>query len=234
MVVLLKRLRAPIYWKIERKKFTWAVTPRAGPHPKNYCIPLLVLVRDILKFAETGKEAKRIIKRGDVFVDGKPRKDHKYPTGLFDVVSFPKINKHYRIIPFEKGLKIVEIDEGEANRKICRIKRKVKVKGGKIQLTFHDGKTLLTQDNKFKPYDSVLIELPSLKILEHLPFSDGMIGIVVKGKVSGKIGKIEKIIKGGFNKKWEVEMNIEGRKRRVIRDYVFVVGRDNPLIKIGE
>jgi len=159
MAVLLKRLSAPTYWRIERKKFTWTITPRPGPHPKNFCIPLLIIVRDILRFAETAREAKRMIKSGEVMVDGKVRKDHRYPAGLFDVISFPKINKYFRIVPFKNGLKLVEIEEGEKNLKICKVRRKVKVGGGKLQLTLHDGKTLLTENNRIMPHDSLLIKL---------------------------------------------------------------------------
>ena len=65
-----------------KKIRTWVVTPRPGPHPKYSSIPLLIVVRDILKLVETGKEAKKIIKAGEILVDGRPRKDHKYPTGF--------------------------------------------------------------------------------------------------------------------------------------------------------
>ena len=72
------------------------VRPRPGPHKLNECIPLQILVRDVLKLVDTGSDAKRMIKMGEILVDGKPRKDHKYPAGLMDVVSIPKIKKNYR------------------------------------------------------------------------------------------------------------------------------------------
>jgi len=70
----LKRLAAPEFWPIPKKKYTWVFSPSPGPHKKEECIPLAIVVRDILKLAETGKEAKRIIKAGEVIVDGKVRR----------------------------------------------------------------------------------------------------------------------------------------------------------------
>ena len=67
----LKRLAAPKIYPIERKVKKFIVSPR-GPHPKEYSIPLLVIVRDILKLADVAKEARHAIKHGDVMVDGRP------------------------------------------------------------------------------------------------------------------------------------------------------------------
>ncbi|HKZ45635.1 MAG TPA: S4 domain-containing protein, partial [archaeon] len=93
----LKRFKVPSYWKIEKKSVKWAVSPRPGPHKKYECIPLQVIVRDILKFAETGKEAKTIINKGEILVDGAVKKDYAFPIGLMDSVSIPKIKKFYRM-----------------------------------------------------------------------------------------------------------------------------------------
>ena len=100
----LKRLLAPSFWRVPKKEKKWVVTPRAGPHPKSFSIPLSVILTHIINIANTTTEAKKIIRKGEVFVDGKRRKDYAYPAGLFDVVSVPKLKKHYRVVPREKGL----------------------------------------------------------------------------------------------------------------------------------
>ena len=56
----LKREASPAFWPIHRKEFTWAVKPRPGPHSINRCIPLVLIVREILGLAKTRKEAKKI------------------------------------------------------------------------------------------------------------------------------------------------------------------------------
>jgi|YelNatPaOPRAMG01_1025707.scaffolds.fasta_scaffold01691_20 small subunit ribosomal protein S4e len=230
----LKRLLVPEFWKVSKKRVTWAVSPRPGPHKKFECIPLLIIVRDILGLAETGKEAKSIIKKGEIFVDGKPRKDYAYPAGLMDVISIPKISKHYRIIPYSKGLKLIEIPEKEANLKLLRIRDKKIVKKARIQLNFHDGKNLFVEKDVYKTGDSLLVELPSLKIIEHLKLEKGSLGLILKGKNAGKLAKVHEVVISRTQEPRKVVCEAEGNRMEVIFDYFFVVGKEAPVIKVSE
>jgi small subunit ribosomal protein S4e len=239
----MKRLRIPAFWKMPKKHAKWATKPRAGPHKKFESIPLLVIVRDILKIADKNKEAKNIIKMGEVFVDGRPRKDHKYPAGMMDVVSVPKLNASYRIVPTYKGLKLLEIDQKEAKKKICKIenKRSVRKRKGetekKIQLNLHDGRNILASEADSKSYtvgDSIVIDPNSNKILDHLKFDEGVLGIVVKGKNTGLVGTIDKIIVTKTKEPTKIMFNVGGEKIEVIKDYVFVIGKDKPVLKMAE
>ncbi|MFB6076430.1 MAG: S4 domain-containing protein, partial [Candidatus Aenigmatarchaeota archaeon] len=74
------------------------------------------------------KEAREILNNGDVLVDGKIKKDYKYPVGIFDVVEFPKIEKSLRVVPSKKGFKLVEIEKSEKNKKLCKIRDKTPYK----------------------------------------------------------------------------------------------------------
>lgn len=230
-MVWTKRLAAPKAWPIERKKFKYTVTPLPGPHPKDLCIPLAIIIRDVLGYAENLKEAKKIIHSGKIKIDGKIVKEYRFPVGLFDVISIEEIDEYYRVLPYKKGLKVEKIEKEEAKLKIVRVKKKTQVSKDKYQITFHDGKNILVSDNSIKPFDSLLIELPSLKILKHLKFEEGKIGLIIKGENAGNYGEIEKIHKGGFNRAWLVEIDI-GKKVITDRKNVFVVGEKEPLIKI--
>lgn len=230
--VRLKRLLAPKFWGLEKKQAYWAISPKPGPHKKSECIPLGVIVRDLLGLAETLKEAKKIIKKGEILIDGKPRKDHAFPVGLFDVISIPKIKKHFRIVPFKKGLKLVEIDEEESKLKICRIENKTAVRKGKFQLNLHDGKNLLVEDEGFKTGDSLLLELPKLKIFKHLPLEPAAIGVAIKGKNAGKMVKILEIKEGKFKQPPKIIGECEGRKVEILKKYVFVVGKEKPEVRV--
>lgn len=232
MVKALKRLLAPEFWKVPKKVKKWVVSPRAGPHPKFYCIPLQILVRDILKLVETGKEARTIIKKGEILVDSKPRKDHAYPVGLFDVISMPRTKQNYRVIPDVKGLALVEIPEKEADKKICKIENKTILKKGKLQLNLHDGKNLLTDNKDYKTGDSILIELTSLKILQHLALEKGNIGIVSEGANVGRIGKIVDIAPGKMKEDVKVVCEIEGKTQKILKERFVVVGKDKPVITV--
>lgn len=220
----LKRLLAPEFWKVPKKLVKFTVSPRPGPHKKFECIPLLIIVRDMLKLAETGKEAKQIIKRGEILVDGKKRKDHAYPVGLMDVVSIPRIKKYFRVMPSEKGLELVEIEENEANKKICRINNKNAIKKGKIQLNLHDGRNIVVDKDEYKTGDSLVIEIPSQKILQRIEFKVGSVGIILKGKNSGKTAKIENIVeRKSLRESKKIVCDVHGKKVETNKDYFFVI-----------
>lgn len=218
----MKRLVAPKWWPIKRKEKKFVVSPR-GAHPKDFSLPLIVLVRDVLKLAETSREAKSIITRGEVLVDKKKRKDPKFGIGLFDVVEIPVMKKAWRAVP-KNGLSFIEIPESEAKLKICKIVDKKTLKGKKNQLNLSDGRNLLT-DKKYSTYDSLVIELPEQKIVDHLKFEKNSTVVVIKGVNAGKLAKIKTIEK---NRLW-----LDNEKLfEIPKNLVVVVGREQPAIKI--
>jgi small subunit ribosomal protein S4e len=229
----LKRLLAPSFWKIAKKEKTWTITPSPGPHKKFESIPLLVVIRDILKIVDLAKEAKKIIKNGEILVDGKVRKDYKYPVGLFDVISIPRINKNYRVSIDKKGLILIEIPEKEAKKKICRIKNKTKYKGGKIQLNLHDGRNILVEKDIYKTGDSIIIEIPESKIIGHLKLEKGVVGIITGGKNKGELAKVKKIVPGKFKTSTRIISEIGGKEMEILKKFFFVIGKEKPMIKIS-
>jgi len=163
-----------------------------------------------------------------------------------DVVSIPKLKLNYRTVPTYKGLKLIEIKSTEAKKKICKIvnKRSVKKKvikgkkeGSKIQLNFHDGHNVLVDAKEAKKYevgDSLLVELPTQKILDHIELEKDALVIVTKGRNIGLTGKIEKIIVTKTKEPTKLICKIGGEKLEVIKDYVFVMGKENQVIKLTE
>jgi small subunit ribosomal protein S4e len=218
----LKRLASPKWWPIERKIKKFTVPPR-GPHKKNLSLPLQVLLRDTLKLAETGKEARTVIKKGEILIDGRKIKDPKFGVGIFDLIEIPSIKRFWRIIP-KNGLSLIEIPENEKKLKICKIVDKKTLKGKRDQLNLNDGRNILTKE-KYSTQDSLLIELPEQKIVDHIKFEKGSIAMVLEGRNAGKVSKIKEIEK---NRVWlEDEKTYEVPKKLVI-----VVGRDKPIIKL--
>jgi small subunit ribosomal protein S4e len=230
----LKRLVAPKFWKIPKKVKTWVVSPSPGPHGKFDSIPLLIIVRDILGLTETAKEARSVVKKGEILVDGKPRKDIGYPAGLMDAVSIPKLSKFYRIVPSSKGLKLIEIPEKESMLKILNIKNKTLLNKGKVQLNFHDGKNLTVDKDVYKTGDSLLVELPSFKILEHIKLEKGSVGIILKGANAGKLAEVKDILVSRTSEPNKVVCEHEKEKLKIVFDYFLVVGKKSPLITVSE
>ncbi len=238
-----KRLAAPKHWKIARKTTNWAVKPSPGPHPWNFSIPLLMVVRDMLKLAETYREARIIIKRGEVTVDGVQRRNHKFPVGLMDIVGIPKLNSYYRVVPTTTKLffKLIPVPEKERNLKICKINRKKTVKEGNIQLTLHDGRNILLKvknpanpvEDVYKRLDSLEITVPNQEIKDHLPFKEGNTGLVFKGKNMGKIGEIKEIRKERREYIVTMETLDKGETFSTTADSVIIVGKDKPSIVVA-
>jgi len=221
---------------VPRKEKKWIVKPSPGPHKKFESIPLLIIVRDILKLADTGKEARKIIKAKEILVDGKPRLDHKYPVGLFDVITVPKLKKQYRIVPAKNGLTLIEIPKNESGLKLCRIEGKTLVKNGFLQLNLHDGKNILVKEkakkDSYKTGDSLLIETPGQKIKKHIKMEKGSTTIIIGGQNIGDIVKIKEIIKTRGRQPNKVICKKKEKEFEAIKNYVFVVGKTKPEIKV--
>jgi len=244
----LKRLNTPSYIHIEKKKYKYFFNPSPGPHPKRFCLPLAHILRDVLKFAKNAREAKKIIKSGMVLVDGRVRKDLKYPVGLMDVVEIPSIKKYYRVIPRKKyGLDCLEIDESEKSFKLCRIENKTIIKGGHIQLNLSDGRNIVIYvkdpkkpvEDKYKTKDVLKIEIPSQKILDYYPLTENSPILVMQGKNLGLWGYLKSIEKRfGPNASIVkfVNTNKEGKEEvfETAYSYSFVIGKNKPEIKLFE
>jgi len=238
----LKRLAAPAFWPIARKEFKWVVKPSPGPHPIERSLPLLVVVRDVLGLAETAREAKRIISDGKIFIDGRVRRDYKFPVGLMDVIYIPEIDKSYRMVPHPvKVLWPVEIPLEERDLKLVRIDGKRTVKGGNIQLNLHDGRNIVIRTSRpikppedaYKPMDSLLIKVPTQEIINHFKLSAGSLVVVIDGKNVGRVGRIVNITKGMGYKRTVVTIEDEtGSRFNTILSYVMVVGGEKPVITV--
>jgi small subunit ribosomal protein S4e len=190
----LKRYSIPKYWKMEKKAYKFVIAPRPGPHAKFECIPLLVVLRDVLKICGDAKKGSLVIKKGEILVDKRARKDPNYPVGFMDVVEIPGIHKYYRVMVNKGGLFLEEIKHEEAAKKLCRVQGKRKIRGGATQINLHDGRNILIDKDDYKPNDSVLIELPSQKILQHFRFEKNSPATIMSGRNMGANGKIKEIL----------------------------------------
>lgn len=231
----MKRLTTPKFWRISKKASKWAVSTRPGPHRKMDSIPIQVALRDILHLVETGKEAQTTLKHRLVLVDGRVIKDHAFPLGLMDAVAIPKINKFYRIITSKYGLELLEIDGKEANKKLCKIDGKRMLRGGKVQLNLHDGRNILVEKSgeTYRTGDSVLLEMPGQKIIEHIALEKGTMILVFEGKDKGHIGKVKEIVVTKSKEPNKIIFESDGAEDETITDHIIVVGKTKPVVTIG-
>jgi len=228
-MVHLKRFSAPETWRIERKTKKWAIHPSPGPHPKERSLPLAIVIRDYLKLADNGREAKKIIAARKILVDGKARRDYKYPCGLMDVISIPDIDEHYRVLLDSKGrLRLVKIGEEEAKWKLSRIENKTIVRGGKLQLNLHDGRNIITEENDYKTGDVLKISLPEQEIMEKIPMKKGYMALIIGGSHAGEIAEIDEIVVT----KSPMPNIVKLKGFSTIKPYVFPIGKDKPLVEL--
>src|SRR5208282_630119 len=175
----MKRLSAPRSWDIARKEARFITKPSPGSHSVEKSYSLAVVLRDILGMVATQKEVTQVLTAKQVLVDGIPRQDPGFPVGLFDVVSIPKEGKAYRFVPSPDGLVPVDIVSTEAGIKLCRVRSKVRVTGGRIQFGFHDGRSLLDDKLSASCGDSVVMRVPAQSVVESVKLAKGSTGLVV-------------------------------------------------------
>lgn len=234
---------APPHWPIPRKERVWTVKPSPGPHSLLSCVPLGILLRDLLGYTTTMRETRRVLAERTVLVDGRVVTDYKFPVGLMDVVHIVPEGKFFRVVPDRsRKLTLVEISEEEAHLKLLRIKRKTMVRGGNLQLTFHDGRNYLVHvkdpgkpvEAPYRTLDAVLFDLKSKKILDHFPLEKGVLAIVVEGRNTSFLGHIEDIQTIFKRRDSLVTLRAKsGEMARTVAEYVFPVGRDEPRVTVG-
>jgi len=231
----LKREMSPRFWPIHRKEHVWAVRTSPGPHSLKESMPLIVIVRDALSFAETNKEAKMLIKQGKVLVDGRLRTDERYPVGIMDVIALPNAKQLFRVLPAHGGrLHLHPIEDKEAEIKLCRIMGKKTVKGGTMQLTLHDGRSLHIQKGGelFGVNDVLQVKIPEQEILDHVRLEEGALALVTSGASRGKYGVLTSLGPEPGNKRMAIVRTPDGEEARTLASYVFAVGSGKPLISI--
>ncbi|MDH7508241.1 MAG: 30S ribosomal protein S4e [Methanomassiliicoccales archaeon] len=228
----MKRLTAPRSWPVPRKIWHWITKPSPGPHPKEMSIPLLVIVRDMLGLSDTAHEARLILANGEILVDGRPVRNRKFPVGLMDVISIPRISQHYRMLLNSKGkFELVKIREGKEKWKLCRIENKVTARGGKTQLCLHDGRNILVEKDDYKTGDVLKVEVPSQKILDVYRLDRGNLAYIIGGNHVGEVAVIEDYIETRSPSPNIVKFK-DGTS--TVKDNVFVIGTKVPEIDLPE
>jgi small subunit ribosomal protein S4e len=227
-----KRQLAPTFWAIRRKESQFVLRVKPGPHPKDKAYPLGMVLRDVLKVTRIMHEAEQVLNEGKVKVDGVERRDPNLAVGLMDVVALAT-GQAYRMVP--KGsllLTSIPIDDSEKGTKLVKVTSKTTIAGKKIQYGFHDGKTLIS-DQKLKVGDSCIIELPEVKIKDHIAFEKGSTALIITGENAGGIGKIEDIRDGVFSLPKRALVSFGDRSVELPVEMVIVVGSDKPVIKVS-
>jgi len=187
----LKRLNAPKHWMLDKLGGIWAPRPSTGPHKLRECLPLIILLRNRLKYALSTKEVKYILMQRLIKVDGKARTDKTYPAGFMDVIGIEKTNEFFRLLYDVRGRFIVHrISAEEGAYKLGRVKTLALGPKKVPYIVTHDGRTIRYPDPSIAVNDTVKIDLETNKVTEFVKFETGNLAMISGGKNTGRVGVI--------------------------------------------
>lgn len=232
----LKRHHSPRFWAIHRKEKAWAVRTSPGPHRLRTSIPSKLILRDMLNYASNGREAKNLIKKGKIIVDGKTRKNERFPLGLMDVLSLPDSKENYRILPEKNGKLILHpITEEESKYKLEKVVNKTTVKNGLTQLNFHDGKNILVSEEEgatINVNDVLKVSVPNMETINKISYGIGNNVLIVGGRRHGERGTLTFFGNEPGNKRTAIIRTPAGENIQTLERYVFSIGTDEPEISL--
>ena len=152
----LKRQKISKFWPVSRKGTKYVAV---ATHNKNEAIPLLVVMRDVLKLVKNKKELKKLINDKKIQINHKEIRETNYPICLFDVINLPDIKKNCRaMLSKQKKIIFKEISEEEAKTKIFKVLNKKILGKGKTQFNLMHGKNIISNE-KIKLGDSIVLNL---------------------------------------------------------------------------
>merc|ERR1712170_24410 len=187
----LKRLHAPKHWMLDKLGGVFAPHPSTGPHKLRECLPLVVFLRNRLKYALTYDEGKKIVNQRLIKVDGKVRTDKTYPAGFMDVITIEKTAENFRLIYDVKGrFAVHRITPVEAQYKLCRVRKVAVGPKGVPYITTHDGRTIRYPDPLVKVNDSVKVDIATGRIEDFIKFDSGNLCMITGGHNLGRTGLI--------------------------------------------
>lgn len=222
----LKSIVAPKSWTLLRKATKYTTRPSPGAHSLARSLPVGLLLKQ-LGYAQTTREARKILNEKNVFVDGKVVKDRHFGVGFMDVVQLKDAKKNLRVSLDVKGrLIFIDITEAESGKKVCRIEGKTVVKGGKLQLNLSDGRNVLVDKDSYAVGDSIVLQLPEQKVSSHIALEKGSAVFLMAGRHLGKIGVVDNI---EGDRLW---FTADGEKCETLKKFGFAVGKEKAVVKL--
>jgi small subunit ribosomal protein S4e len=206
----LKRKTIENFWSIPRKGTKYVAVPN---HNQRAALPLVVVMRDMLKLVRNTKELKKLLYEKQVQINHKIIRETNYPISLFDVLSLPLAKKSYKAV-LSKNKKIIfeEVSDKESNSKVFKVLNKKVLDEKKVQLNLMHGKNIISKE-KVSTGDSIIFDLKENKILKIIPMEKGRSAYVIKGKHAGESGKINEIVERGGKKIAKISTNGEGKDK---------------------
>jgi len=190
----LKRNNIGKFWPIPRKGTKYLAVPS---HNQNEAMPLVVVLRNVLKVVKNKKELKRLLNEKKIQVNHKEIKETNYPICLFDIISFPESKNNYKVV-LSKDKKMIfeEISGKKSETKVYKLMNKKMLTNKITQFNLMQGKNIISKE-KANVGDSILFNLKDNKIEKIIPLEKGREAFVMNGKHASHVGKIEELVERG-------------------------------------
>lgn len=227
----LKRVCAPKSWMLDKLSGVFAPRPSTGPHKMRECLPLMVFLRNRLKYALTYVECKKIVKQRLIKIDGKIRSDHKYPVGFMDLVTIEKTGENFRMVYDNKGRFVVHrVDNDEAKFKLCKVKHVMVGPKGIPFIVTYDGRTIRYPDPMIKRNDTIVYNIATGKIQDYVKFEQNNLCMITGGRNIGRVGVIQSREKHPGSFEIVHVKDALGHTFATRVNNVFIIGRGNKSI----
>jgi len=227
----MKRINAPKRWDVLRKKHKFITRPNPG-RDFSLSISLNTVLKDLLKKARTSKESKYLIRKQGVFVNAIRRYDEKFPVGFLDVIGFPSLKEHYRLLVNKKSkLFLLKISDEEAKVKLSKVMNKKQLSKDEIQINCSDGRNFILKKEdpylkQIKTNDSLLYTIPDQKLKQVIKLEKRALVFLYKGRHAGNV-----VVVADFDRD-NIVFKIGDDVFETKKAYAFVIGKDKPVITI--
>jgi small subunit ribosomal protein S4e len=220
----LKRLRAPKMWKLDKTGGIWAPNPISGPHKKLSSFPIILILRNRLKYALNSREATQILQQRIIKIDKKIRIEKNFPVGIMDTITIDKTNENFRLLYNPQGRFVLHrIEPKESFFKLCKIIKLIKGQKGIPFIVTHDGRTIRFPDPLIKINDTILFDLFKKKIIDYIKFDVGSLCLIIGGHNIGRIGIIYQ--KNVYSNGIVRLKDAEGYEFSVKTSFIFIIGK---------
>lgn len=220
----LKRHSMPTAWPTFRKTETFVTRPNPGSMKRKYVVPVSVFLRDVLKVVYTTKEAKYVVHKEFILVNGKVVQDIRAPIGLFDVVEITKLGAKYSFVFDTNGrIKVIELKDSNVYTKVIG---KTLVKGGKVQINTLNGFNVLVDSKEAKKIDTgstIVVDAKTKKITSTLVLNEKSEVYVMDGKYKGQFGIAKSFVHYNGVSPDLVELQIGDETHLTAKEYCFVI-----------
>jgi small subunit ribosomal protein S4e len=188
-----------------------------------------------LKLSLSGRESKMVIcaKEGNIAIDGKIRKDAKFPVGFMDVLTILKTKTNYRLLYDSKGkFGLNKISPSEAEFKLCKVKCRAMGPKGIPYIVTHDGRTIRFPNPEIKANDTVRVNLRNGEITDFYKFEEGCQVMIKGGNNIGRHASMTGMERhlGSYDIIYCMDAQKKVFSTRI--DNVFVIGKTKPEITL--